>query len=95
MSSYSIEPRTRKYIKGYGFFHLQEIYLTNMAKKNLDTATRTETDAAKPVLKKVVHKTAERTGDFIENKIAENKPKPMSDANSRNVEKINIPPEKR
>ena len=72
MSSYSIEPRTRKYIKGYGFFHLQEIYPTNMGKKLLDTATRTEIDAAKPVSEKVVHKTAERTGDFIENKIAEN-----------------------
>ena len=95
MPSYSIEPRTRKYIKGYGSFHLQEIYPTNMGKKLLDTVTRTEIDAARPVSEKVVHKTAERTGDFIENKIAENKPKPMPDANSRNVEKISIPPEKR
>ena len=32
MTRYSIEPRTRKHIKGYGFFHLQEIYQTNIEK---------------------------------------------------------------
>ena len=27
---YSIEPRVRKYVKGYGFCHLREICLINM-----------------------------------------------------------------
>ena len=46
---------------------------------------------------KVVHKTAEATGEFIGNKIADKivKPKPVPDDNSRYVEEIFIPPEKR
>ena len=24
MTRYSVEPRTRKYVKGYGFYHLRE-----------------------------------------------------------------------
>ena len=66
-------------------------------KKNFDTATKTGLDAAKIASEKVVHKTAEATGELTGNKIAENivKSKPVSDVNSRNVEEIVIPPEKR
>ena len=54
-------------------------------------------DALKSASKKVVHKPAEATGEFLENKIAEKivKQKPVIDENSRNVEEIIIPPEKR
>ena len=38
----------------------------------MDTATKTGIDAAKTALKRVVQKTAEATGDSIENKIADN-----------------------
>ena len=30
MVHYSIEPRTKKYVKGCKFFYLQDIYLTNI-----------------------------------------------------------------
>ena len=29
MKSYSIKPKTRKYVKDMGFYQLQEIYVTN------------------------------------------------------------------
>ena len=32
MTCYSIEPRTRTYVKGYGFCHLREIYPIKMGK---------------------------------------------------------------
>ena len=61
--------------------------------KLLDIATNTGLDAAKPVSKKVVHNAAEATGEFIGNKITE---KIVNSAdNSRNVEEISIPQEKR
>ena len=46
--------------------------------------------------KNVIHKTAEVTGELVENKITEKnvKPKPMSVSNSKNNEEINIVPEK-
>ena len=62
-------------------------------------------DASKSASKKVVHKAAEATGEFIENKIADAlaklnndkivKQKSVTDENSRNFEEIIIPPEKR
>ena len=61
--------------------------------KKLDTATKTELDARKPALKKIVYKAAEATGQLAGNKIAEKIVKP--DASSRNVEEIIISPEKR
>ena len=39
-------------------------------KKLMDTARKTEIDAAKTASKRVVQKTAEATGDLIGNKIA-------------------------
>ena len=30
MTRYSIEPRTRKYVNGYGFCHFQKKFLTNI-----------------------------------------------------------------
>ena len=65
------------------------------------TATKTEIDAAKTASKRVVQKTAEATGDLIENKIAD---KITSIGKTENKEKegkqderqeIYIPPEKK
>ena len=59
MRQYSVEPRTRKYVKGYGFLSFARKY-----KKQL---LNTGLDAVKPASKKVVHK----AGEFIGNKIAD------------------------
>ena len=63
----------------------------------MDTAKRTGLDPAKTASKTVVHKTAEAAGELIGDKFAKEmvNPKPPIDENSRNVEEMNIPPEKR
>ena len=67
----------------------------------MDTATKTEIDAAKTVSKRVVQKTAEGTGDLIANKIVDKitsigKPKEKEKTKeTKEIEEIYIPPEKR
>ena len=87
---YSIEPRERSYVKGYGFLSFARDFgnkygkkLMNTAiktgthfnskysKKLTDTAIKTRKDFATIAGKKIVHKTAEATGDLIGNKIAD------------------------
>ena len=87
---YSIEPRERRYIKGYGFLSFARNFgnkygkkLMNTAiktgtnfnskydKKLTDTAIKTGKDFATIAGKKIVHKSAEATGDLIGNKIAD------------------------
>ena len=74
------------------FCYLQEIFLTNIEKKLLDTGL----DALKTASKKVVHKAAEGTGEFIGNKIADAKIAKSNDkiVKTKPVEEIIIPPEK-
>ena len=59
MRRYPIEPRTRKYVKRYGFLSFAGKYKNQL----LDTGS----DTVKTASKKVVHK----AGGFIENKIAD------------------------
>ena len=77
---YSIEPRFRKYVKGYGFSSFARKFGNKYGKKLMDTATKTEMDAAKTASKRIVQKNAEATGYLIRNKKADgitsiNKPK--------------------
>ena len=71
MIRYSIEPRTRKYVKEYGFLSFARNLSNKYGKQLLDTAAKTGLYAAKTTSKKVVHKTAEAIGELIANKIAE------------------------
>ena len=57
MTRYSIEPRTRKYVKGYGFLSFARKY-----KKQL---LNTGLGSLKPAAKKVVHKARELLGNKI------------------------------
>ena len=93
---YSIEPRTRKYVKEYGLLSFARYLSKKYGKKVLDATTKSGLDSAETASEKVVHKTAEATDELIGNKIAESivKPKPLPVANSRNDEDINIPSEK-
>ena len=63
---YSIEPRNRIYVKGYGFLSLAE----NMGKSLSDKYGQKRLESAKKSAKDAT-KTAEATGDLIGNKIAE------------------------
>ena len=77
------------WIEGYGFLWFSRKY----RKQLLDTGL----DALKTVLKQVVHKEAEATGQVVGNEIAEKivKPKHRINQNPRNVEEIVTPPEKK
>ena len=44
---YSIEPKFRKYVKGYGFLSFAKNVGNKYGKKLIDTATKTGVDAAK------------------------------------------------
>ena len=71
---YSIEPRDRIYIKGYGFLSFAKnmgyILSNKHGQKLLDSAKKSTTDAIKAASKRAIQKTAEATGDLIGNKIA-------------------------
>ena len=63
MIGYYLEPRTKKYVKGHGFLLFARNQSNKYAKKLVDTAAKTAS-------KRVIHKTAEATGELIRNKIA-------------------------
>ena len=80
---YSIEPRDRIYVKGYGFLsfgknmgrHANKVAksLSNKyGQKLLDSAKKSTTDAIKTASERAIQKTAETTGALIGNKIADN-----------------------
>ena len=89
---YSIEPKFRKYVKGYGFLSFAKKTGSKYGKKLIDTANKTGIDTAKSTSKRIVKKTAEATGDLIGNKIAD---KITSIGKTKEIEEIYIPPEKR
>ena len=79
MMRYSVQPSARIFVKGYGFLYSNK----NMCKKidknlsskysqNLiDHAKKSAIDALKTASKRAVQETAEATGDFNGNKIAD------------------------
>ena len=72
---YSIEPRDRIYVKGYGFLsfakNIGKSLSNKCGQKLLDSAKKSTTDVIKTASKRAIQKTAEATGDLIANKIAE------------------------
>ena len=79
---YSIEPRERRYVKGHCFLSVAKNIGTHAAKvaknmsnkyspKIVDTAKKSATDTVKTASKRAIQKTAEATGDLIDNKIAD------------------------
>ena len=77
---HSLEPEYRKYIKGYGFSSFARNFGNKYGKsmissknvqKLIDGATKTSKDFAKIAGKKVIHETAEATGDLVGNKMAD------------------------
>ena len=79
---YSIEPRERRYVKGYDFLSFARnigTHATKVAKnmsnkyiqKLVDTAKKSATDVIKTASIRATQKTAEATGDLVGNKIAD------------------------
>ena len=80
---YSIEPRERRHVKGYGFLSFARNINTCAAKvdknmsnkysqKLVNTAKKSTADAIKAASKRAIQKTAEATGDLVGNKIGNN-----------------------
>ena len=72
---YSIEPRDRIYVKGYGFLsfakNMRKSLSNKYGQKLLESTKKSTTDAIKTASKRAIQKTAEATGDLIGNKIAD------------------------
>ena len=68
---YSLEPKYRKYVQGYGFLSFARKFGDKYGKKLMDIATKAGIDTAKTPSKRVVQQTAEATGDLIGNKITD------------------------
>ena len=68
---HSLETEYRKYVKGYGFLSFARNFADKYGKKLMNTAIKTGKDFARIASKKIVHKSAEATGDLIGNEIAD------------------------
>ena len=64
---YSIEPRERRYVKGYGFMSFARNF-NDKCGKSLRNASKT---FPKTAGKEILKETAKATGDLIGNKIAD------------------------
>ena len=67
---YSIEPRERRYVKGFGFLSFAKNIYKNLSNKYgqklVDSAKKSVTDALKNDSKRALQKTAEATGELIQ-----------------------------
>ena len=72
---YSIEPRDRIYVKGYGFLsfakNIGKSLSNKYGKKPIDSAKKFTTDTIKTASKRAIQKRTEATCDLIGNKIAD------------------------
>ena len=64
---YSIEPRERRYVKGYGFMSFARNFGDKYSKSLMDVSKT----FAKTAGKKILKETAKATGDLIGNKTAD------------------------
>ena len=72
---YSIEPKDKRYVKGYGFLSFTKNTDKNISNKYIqklvDSAKISATDAIKTASKRAIQKRAEATGDLIGNTFAD------------------------
>ena len=71
MTRYSIEPRIRKYVNGYDLLLFGRNLFNKYERQLLHTTTKTRLDTLELATKKLAHKAADATVQFIENKIVE------------------------
>ena len=68
---YSIEPRKRIYVKGYGFMSFARKFSDKYSKSLIDKGIHVSKTFAKTAGKRILKKSAEATDDLIGNKIAD------------------------
>ena len=70
---YSVEPKDKIFVKGYGFLSFAENIGKNVSgeysQELLDSAKKSTTDELKTTLKRAIQKISEATGDLIDNKL--------------------------
>ena len=64
---YSIDPRERRYVKGYGFLSFARNFCDKYSKSLIDASKKIAKTAGKQILKE----TAKATGDLNDSKIAD------------------------
>ena len=78
--TYHTDNKIRRYVKGYGFMGFAKNFGSKYGKKIINTASKSEvgkmvkkqeTEFGKLAGKKIIHKSAEATGDLIGSKIAD------------------------
>ena len=86
---YSIEPRERRYVEGYGFLSFARNLNNKCGLKLIDSAKKSATDAFKITSKRAIQNTAEATGDLTGNKIVDKitsySKKPANEPHSNDV----------
>ena len=89
---YSIEPRERRFVKGYGFMSFSINFSDKYSKSLMDKGINVSKTFAKTAGKKILKETAKATGDLIGNKIADK----ITSASKKSHEEINneIPKER-
>ena len=68
---YSIEPRERRFVKGYGLMSFARNFSDKYSKSLMDKGIDVSKTFAKTAGKKILKETAKATGDLIGNKIAD------------------------
>ena len=68
---YSIEPRERRYVKGYVFLSCTRNFSDKYSKSLMDKGINVSKKFSKTAGKKILKETAKTTGDLIGNKIAD------------------------
>ena len=68
---YSVQPRERRYVKGYGFMSFARNFSDEYSKSLMDKGINVSKKIAKTAGKKILKKTEKATGDLIGNKIAD------------------------
>ena len=72
VSRFSINPRTRKYVRGYGFLSFaRNLASSQAARKVKDAALKQGKDVALKAGKRAINKGAEATGDLVGQKVAD------------------------
>ena len=100
MMRYSVQPKDQIFVKGYEFLSFAIKMGKNIGKdwsknlsdkydqKLLDHAKQSVTDAIRTSSKRVIQKTAEGTGDFIDNKIDNRVTKVSKNSKQNNSETV-------
>ena len=68
---YLVEPREKRYVKGYGFMSFTRNFSDKYSKSLMDKGIDVSKKFAKTAGKKILKETAKATGDLIGNKIAD------------------------